>query len=246
MKRATLVLVVVLAVLANATTAAASKSASVQTRAGKLEVRNGAPDAPPDSLFLKGKLVYRKENFYLGIYGVYKFASSDLVLLGVNCGGSGCTNDDLVIVSVDANGKLAFTEDKQLQSSDGAVIASQSGEKLLLDLGYENGKKKKATFQDGTLLISLERPRATPPLSKSYCEWVYDSALDGCITAKRDDPSCSDPQSTFPMVLVRGLNTVSQHPAFVAEKFSDVCRQVCATGRAPRFEPFKVGFCGIK
>lgn len=167
-------------------------------------------------------------------------------MVGVNCGGSGCANDDLVIASIDANGKVTFMEDRQLRSSDGTVNISQSGEKLMIDLGYESGKRKRALLQDGSLVISLERPKLTPPLTKIYCEWVYDSALDGCITAKQEDPDCKDPQSTFPMVLVRGLSTVSQHPAFVPEKFADVCRQVCATGRAPRLEPFREGFCLIK
>ena len=237
-----LALLLALSILSIGAAQAAPTVAKVQTRFGSLEVLAGAHEAPPDALFLNGKLIYRNERSYLGIYGVYRLANVDSVLVGVNCGGSGCPNDDLILVSLSATGKPMITEDEQMRSSDGTVLINQAGERLLIDLGYEGGKRKKAVFHNGSLKVSFERPKTVPPLPKAYCEWVYDS-LDGCIYAKQGDPSCRDPQSTFAQVLVRGLSTVSQHPAFIAEKFSDVCKQVCATGRAPRLERFREGFC---
>jgi hypothetical protein len=228
------------------TSALAAKVDRAVTRYGTLEVKSGAHESPPDALFLNGKLIYRAENFYLGIYGVYKGSNQDIAVIGVNCGGSGCTNDDLVVATITSRSNIKFIEDKQLHSVDGTVKIAFIGHKLSIDLGYEEGKIKRATFEDGSLVISLERPKSVVPLAKSDCEWIYDSALDGCIMAKQEDPRCQDPQSTFPMVLVRGLSALSQHPAFSSGKFTDVCRQVCATGRAPRLEPFKENFCLIK
>lgn len=67
-----------------------------------------------------------------------------------------------------------------------------------------------------------------------------DNAMDGCLLSKDESPTCNEPESTFPMVLVRGMNSIGNHLAFRAPVFANICTQVC---NAPRYERFKDGFC---
>lgn len=230
----------------NCGAAAAQDGKVLKSRYGEIKVGKGE-NGRPDALTFKGKLVARHADEFIKLYGLHQMAGRDVVLFGVNCGGSACTNDELSLLVIAPDGGTRLVEDEAFASVDGTQPkAGLVGGKLQIDLGYEKGKSKLAVFDGNSLMIQLKKPEFAGALPKNYCEWIFDSALDDCILAKQENPRCNDPQSTFPQVTARGMRAVDNHPAFKSAVFDEICVHVCKTGRAPRFEGFKDGFCSGK
>lgn len=222
--------------------AAAHAADTLNTRFGKLEVVRSSADSTPDALRLKGRIIHRNEMFYLNLYQRFELGREDVVLLGANCGGSGCLNDDLSLLVLAPGHSPRVLSDPAFQSNDGTVKAASDGRQVSVELGFENGKAKRALY-DGQRLQITSVPLGRVALPAGECRWVYDYAAQGCAEAAKSDPQCRDPQATFPGVTYRGLAAVANHPGFSSGRFDKLCRQICQRRQVVSYAQFGQTVC---
>lgn len=219
----------------------------MMTRFGQLRVvQSNKEFSQPDKLVLGKRTVMLREMEYISIYQKFEIGNQDVVLVGVNCGGSGCPNDDLSLIVLEANTPPRELTEKNFSSNDGTVKPRlDEQQRLVIDLGFENRKRKVAVYDGTALKVGLLGAGATTtkPMSKGDCEWLYEYGSNSCITAKDSDPGCRDPQSTFPGVTMRGVAAMSNHPGFQGKKFDAACVFSCKTGKQVPYAAFRKEVC---
>lgn len=215
---------------------------TLQTRYGKLETARSAPEMPADSLKLNGTEIFRDEGFFVSIQYYIQQDERDLVLFGANCGGSGCPESHYQFLVLDGQNQAQLVSNEDFYALPGDVSIETNGRQILLDLGFEAGKHKRAVLEDQNLQITLE----TAPkeyLGDEKCQWLYTDGLDTCKEYRDVDPQCAEPQSEFAGYLMRGVAGMTDFPGFAAEAFDRHCINTCMTGQAAPFEAFAREVC---
>ncbi len=215
---------------------------TLNTRFGKLQITHSKPGLPPDSLMLDDKHVFQQEGFYLSLHHHIKQNARDVVLFSANCGGTACPQDQFhfLLLNNDTEPTVVTHSDFHAMSED--LTLNVDGERLLLDLGFQAGKHKKAVLQGRQLGIELE----TVPKSfvgEENCRWLYEEALGACKEYQETDATCRDPQASFPGHLTRGVAAVSEHPGFVSEAFARRCKIACESAKIVDYPTFAKEVC---
>lgn len=215
---------------------------SVQTRYGKLEIVRSQPDMPPDTLNLDGKQILRQEAFYLSLHHYVTQNERDVVVVGSNCGGTGCPENQFYLVVLDKEApSLVLTQDNFVAYPDDLKVKAD-GKDLVIDLGFDTGKHKFATLQDKTLKITLnEAPKTF--LGEEDCQWLHKDALAGCLEYRDSNTKCTDPQSEFSGYLARGVAALANYPGFGHEAFKKYCFTTCDTSKRPDYATFAKEVC---
>jgi hypothetical protein len=215
---------------------------ALQTRYGKVETARSAPDMPNDSLTLDGKEMFRDEGFFVSIQYYIQQEQRDLVLFGANCGGSGCPESHYQFLILDGQNQPKLVANEDFYALPGDVSIETNGLKILLDLGFEAGKHKRAVLEGDKLSISLE----TAPkeyLGDEKCQWLHTDALSACTEYRDVDPKCAEPQSEFAAYLSRGVAAMADFPGFDGDAFDRHCLSACETGQPAPFETFAKEVC---
>lgn len=215
---------------------------ALQTRYGKLETASSAPDMPADSLKLDGKEIFRDEGFFVSIQYYIQQDQRDLVLFGANCGGSGCPESHYQFLILDDNHGSQLVSNEDFYALPGDVSIETNGLQILLDLGFEAGKHKRAVLDGETLKVSRE----TAPkeyLGDEKCQWLHTDGLTACKEYRDVDPNCAEPQSEFAGYLMRGVAGMADFPGFDAEAFNRHCINTCMTGEPAPFAAFAREVC---
>lgn len=215
---------------------------ALQTRYGKLATAHSAPDLPADSLTLDGKEIFRDEGFFVSIQYYIQQDQRDLVLFGANCGGSGCPESHYQFLILDGKSQPQLVSNDNFYALPGDVSIDTSGLKILLDLGFEAGKRKHAVLDGNALSITLE-PAPKEYLGDEKCQWLHTDALNACAEYHDVDPKCTEPQSEFAGYLMRGVSGMSDFPGFDADAFNRQCINACITGKPAPFETFAREVC---
>lgn len=213
------------------------------TRFGTVVVQRSTPDSPPDTLAVNGKTAFVAEWQYIGLYQSFALGATEVVLFGVNCGGTGCPNDDLGFLVLSTDQPPRTVVDENFFSYDGTVEPRLAGDRIVVDLGYAEGQRKIAEFDLTGILIRTEQ-REAEPMDDDGCRWLHEYALDECIQAKELDPACNDPRQYFSGVVERSLSALSNHPAFSMQKFETLCAAACASGAKVSFDEYRKAVCG--
>lgn len=218
---------------------------SIRTALGVVDVSRSSPESSPDTLGVNGKAVYVEEGMYINLYEKFSLAGAEVLLFGVNCGGTGCPNDDLHFLILQEQKKPDVVSADGFYSLDGTVKPRLDNGELIVDLGYEDGKSKTAELNAGSVLISLA-PQPVAPMRFEDCKWLHEYSMSECINAKSFDSNCEAAEENFSGVTSRGVAALSNHPGFAAKPFHSACVTACQTGTAVAFDRYKSAVCSIK
>ena len=205
-----------------------------KTRAGELNIVRSTPNSPPDSLQLNGKTIYKQDHVYLSLHQYITQNGRELVLVGANCAGEQCPENaatQFAFVGLQA-GKdaqiLSQATFSSMMDAEDVNLTVDNG-KVMVDLGFEAGKRKVATLQGDQLAVTLETVAQTS-LEQDDCQLLYTDVLQSCIDARENDASCADPQSWIGVELASSLTIMSNFPGFQAPNWEKYCKSGCATG----------------
>lgn len=223
--------------------ASATDYDSLKTRFGILRLQSTDKDFPrPDKLVFGKTLLLQQENEFISLYHRFELGNQDVVLVGVNCGGTGCPNDDLSLVVLAAGQVPQLLSDHNFHSNDGTVKPEILQGRMLIGLGFEAGKVKRAVYDGQALKIELSKSTATT-LPEKDCKWSHEYIGTACMQASESDPACKDPQSTFPGMIGRGITAIDNHPGFNDKGFERLCWQMCRSGKLVSYDQFKRKVC---
>ncbi len=214
----------------------------LKTRIGLLEIGRSDLNAPPDSLVLDGKVVFKEEDFYLSLYKVFNFPDYDAVLFASNCGGSGCPANDFAFLLVRQGTEPQVVKAENFDAYPSDVKTLQEGNTIQLTLGYTGGKRKLATLEREQLTIWLEDV-PPQPLEEEQCQWLHTNAMPACVEARNRNPDCSDPQDDFSGAIMRSVAATADYPGFVQSEFDQQCQQACQNGKASDYAVFGANVC---
>jgi len=226
-------------------TAAHAEPETIHSAWGVIDVSRSSPESSPDTLRVNGKAVYAEEGMYINLYEKFSLASAEVVLFGVNCGGTGCPNDDLHFLMLGQGHKPDVVSADSFYSLDGTVKPRLDNGRVVVDLGYESGQRKTAQLNAGSLSIRLT-PQPVSPMSLENCQWLHEYAMGECVNAKSFDANCEAAEDNFSGVTSRGVAALSNHPGFVEKHFHSACVTACRTGREVPFDRYKTAVCSLK
>lgn len=214
----------------------------LQTRFGKLEIVRSEQDLPPDTLLLNGKQVFRAAEFYLSLHYYIKQNQRDLVLLGSNCGGTGCPQNQFSFLILDEDKAPQILKNDEFYAYPDDVAIDVDGERLLLDLGFQAGQHKLAILRGESLGVELKTvPKSF--LGEENCRWLYDEALLACKEYQETDTQCKAPHEGFAGYLMRGVAAVAEHSGFTQEAFERRCEIACKSSKLVDYPTFAKEVC---
>lgn len=219
----------------------------LETRFGTLEVMRSQQDAPLDAVSLDGKPFLKRDFEYLTLYHYFVQPKRDVVLMGANCGGTGCPFDELFFIVLRDDAEPTVFADDQMYAFPNEIDALQKDGTIRVGLGYVEGKQQTAFLHKhdaaGTKLeIVLSEPLQRP-LEVEYCEWLHTDAMNACAEYKDTDAKCEDPQAGFMGYLMRGVAAIADRPGFVSAAFEQACIGACKTGAAIEYTAFATEVC---
>lgn len=214
------------------------------TRFGELTLHSSTDSHAKNEVLLAGKKLYTADSeTYTSIYKVFQRSDSDVVLIGNNCGGSGCVVDALILAILKKDAKPQLIENPFLESYRNEIKFHQTGDTLSLSLGYLAAKLRVAVLNaDNTVTTHLVTLPAQA-LRESDCKWLYDDVLDVCIQTRDEDKTCANPRAAFTGVYMRGMNAILDYPGYNDKNFTDQCSKACQTGKIPAYANFAVAVC---
>lgn len=197
------------------------------------------------ALFLKGEKVYDAVGASITPLDIYPLGYLDALLFVESGGGSG-SFDEFKFLAIQPDGKTKIFEDQQFASTDGGIEIHARANEIVIDLGFQAGKKKQATFNGIALKVALAEPTTTATISAASCEAVFTQALGECAFMKKGIyRTCKDASTNISKVAAGELVALSQNPTFKSRRFVEVCRDACEKGKPPSLKSFKVNVCGI-
>ncbi|MBI5848013.1 MAG: hypothetical protein HZB31_08710 [Nitrospirae bacterium] len=222
---------------------------SMQTRFGLVETARSAPNAMYiDTITVNEKLVYKVEDIFVSLKNTFELGDKDVVLFGTNCGGNSCPFDELHFLILQKGRKPKVVNHSDFISSDGTEKPKQVKDAIVVDLGYDAGRRKKATFDGEKIAIEFEAPGKKAAMKNKDCKWVYDNTVDGqCILEREEDKTCGKlDMNYFPGAVRRGVAAISNSPGFNHDALEKLCLAACKSGKAEKYAVFKRSVCGIK
>jgi len=212
-------------------------------RAERVTAHQGEPFT---AFYLNDKLIHRRDlDEHVSVYAVFNGDSQDIVIYAAQCPGTACPSyAKFIILTLKSNHDIKIIENKDLEAVfTGPVSVVQIESKLFFELGYVDKKIKRATFENGEVLIKYYEPIKIAPLDVSYCDWGYENTLDGCIN---QNPNCDKAGDNLGSVFGVWLYSPN-HPEFNRSgKFDDTCRRACMTQSKPSLASFRKHFCYIR
>jgi Tfp pilus assembly protein PilF len=221
------------------------------TRFGKVLIvarRKGGPI--PDTMLLNGGTVFQSLGMYLHAHATYAMGDTDVVLFGANGGGVG-EGDALHFLIIGAHGTTKVVATKEFYSADYTIMPRQERNAVVVDLGFEEGKKKIAILRAGKLMVQYV-PVGVSPVALEDCTWLHEYSTDECIRFKNLKLDCEQYGRGYPsngagsVAVMDGARALSNQPGFVSSALGDLCVRMCTTSQPVPFEVFKKTVCSIK
>lgn len=221
------------------------------TNIGKLRIVRKEYDdgyvGSPDTLILNHKVIYGGDADYLNLYGVYNINNKVHILIGNNCGGSGCRFDDLSLLILNDNKRAKIIRNDDFYSEDNSIKATLKGNKIIINLGLYKGKRKTAVYQNNDLKIQYNK-LPYKPLTSDDCVDLYE-IVKGCITLAELKLPCDEHAIKFNGICnahTWGLRYISNEPGFNQKLFDDECFNACRTRKLSEYNSFAERLCGRK
>lgn len=200
-----------------------------------------------DTLVLNHKKIFRGGG-NIRLYGVFNINHKPHILIGENCGGSGCRFDDLSLLALNDNREVKIIRTDDFYSEDNSIKANLKGKEIIIDLGLYKGKNKTAIYSNNELKI-LYKKLPYKPLTTEQCADLYEIAK-GCIRLLEiKEFSCNQHAVNFSGMSnanTWALRYISNEPGFNQELFDRECFNACETGNLSEYNKFSKRMCGLK
>ena len=194
---------------------------------------------------MRPPLPRRGELFLVSLRSVVELGERDVVVATATTGGSGAT-EGLLLVALRRDGTADVATDPRFRSQDSTELVATDGERLYVDLGYDAGRRKTATFAAGG--ITLAYTESTPqPIPQDRCRRLFEVMTGACLHPEQH------PRWGAPGELIHGpfngatagfLLGLANHPGFQREEFLRQCAAAPRLERAPTYEAFASAICG--
>jgi len=231
----------------------ASISNEANTKIGKLRViskeyNNKAGFGMRSALVLNYKEIFNSETSHINLYGVFNIDGQLHILMGENCGGSGCRFDDLSLLILDKHKEVEVIKTEDFYSEDNSIKADLKANAVIINLGLYKGQKKTAVYQNGELKI-LYKKLSYKPLTDRQCADLY-RIMKGCIRPiYLKDFSCDQHAVNFSGIANSDtweLRYISNEPGFDKRLFDEECLNACKTENLSEYNKFSKRMCGSK
>ena len=226
----------------------------LDTKMGKLSVvakeysdKTGAGMA--STLVLNYKEIFKSETDNIHLYGVFDISDKPHILIGENCGGTGCRYDDLSLLILNVNGEVKKIRTDDFYSEDNSIKANLKGNDIIIDLGLYKGKKKTAVYSNNKLNI-LYKKLPYKPLTSEECADLYKIAKE-CVRLRElfGFSKCDESAINFDGMSNASawtLRYISNEPGFNQKLFDAECLNACKTGNLSGYNVFAERLCGRK
>jgi hypothetical protein len=208
-----------------ATTAALASDniLTIPTRFGPVSVDKDDSDCCVGSVrFQSDQIELRSSgDLYAALEGVFQTAEGDVIILGVPSGARGMP-DSYHVFLVSSVKIVDITPQDFDVTEDGAFKASQSGNEIFFDLGWDNRKHKTAFYRAGVIYVGSNNAEVVTTLSKRDCADVLNELI-----ACEQITDCSNVLDYISMAVQRELNALENKPIFKADNFLRLCKSVC-------------------
>ena len=175
---------------------------------------------------------------------VFSFTDRDVLLFGAK--GTKYSPDELHFLILTPKGVAKVTDEKDFYSADSTYITPRrEGDRIIVDLGYEQQKRKTATLQGDKVLVSYQVAPKTPMREES-CKGLYEYIiLWECVNPPPHKRECETMRDYKGVSNIQMTNyrLDSQHPGFDAAAFGEMCVHSCRTNRAVSYEKFEKRVC---
>jgi len=237
---------------------------AVETRFGNVAVigREELGACGADTILIHGQEI--SEDYWAGLWfynrgnrpnpddlkkeRVFSFADRDVLFFGVqrNCGGSNPGPDRLYFLILRPDGSADVVGGKDFYSADNAILKPRLvGDNIVIDLGYEQGKKKTATLQGDEVRIEYQTVGRIP-MREEDCKFLYENIiLRDCLNPYKIGCENIGDDSSWSIAVQSTYRLLSQHPGFDAAAFSDMCAKTCQAKQAVPYDEFKERACSL-
>jgi len=212
-----------------------------KTRYGKLIVAYNGPEEvrTPGLIIFRGKIVLDQITGYKLIKR-FSIGDTDAILVSENSGGQTQDRYSFILVSANREPTVATAEDFDTADWSEAK-ARQVGDRILVELGYENGRKKTAELISGQVVVHLGETRGR--MTKEDCDSVHDLVEKTCLESWQ---TCEHAYPHGSFAEMSELTTLEHKPGFSKREVARVCQSACKNHMAPDLdESFKKKVCGI-
>ena len=214
---------------------------ALPTRFGRLAVVGH--DGAPDTVTVDGKIAFQQEQMYIALHAVYRMGDADVVLLGYDCGGSGCSDESLALLVLRAGAAPQVVSRDDFIAHGHQLEARLTEQDLRMRLGFVDRKAVSATYSGGQLSVLTEASALTE-LSHDDCALVYRQVLvDSCAVTDSTTFDCFHIQDDFSHANVGLLQYLSNLPGFRPEVFKHMCTAACRQHHAPPYSTFAARVC---
>lgn len=212
----------------------------VQTRYGKLEVKNIGEFEK--GIVLGTDVLFKREDGYLNLEQVIQIGTSDAVLVRNSEGGSG-TIDSHFFITLTPGVPPRLSEEFMAQGS--AIEPVQKGEQILVDLGYNEGLHETLTYQDAQ--ISIQKSAASGSADEDDCNYLYNEIYVNYVQRSHTDKAiCTDPpEEVSGQATARSYFSLSNDPRLNLNEFQNIAKSSCQKGDWIKYSEFKQKVCGV-
>ena len=198
------------------------------------------------TVVLNHEEVFESQANDVNLYGIFLINGTPHVLIGENCGGSGCRFDELGILILHKDKAAKVIRRDDFYSEDNKIKATSKGNKIFINLGLYKGKVKTAVYSDDRLRIFYKK-LPYKPLTAGQCADLYTIA-EGCATLREIKEFTCEKQAVGYDGRANSetwdLRYLSNEPGFNQRLFDKECLQACRAGRLSDHKDFARRVCG--
>lgn len=158
--------------------------------------------------------------------GLFQVPEGDLVVLDIPSGARGMPSHKAAILVTGPN-SFAVVSDNNFYSANGTFKVENNFDKILFDLGWENRKRKFATYSNGKIIVSNKPGEPNAHVSRDDCAEIL-NLVERC----RKFRNCElDSMSVGGMTTHYWFNSLEEGPVFRTDHFLTACKAACRTKR---------------
>ena len=157
-------------------------------------------------------------SLYASLEGTFQTPEGDVVILSVPRGAKNVPPNYYVLL-ISGSKMSDLADHDRFTSGDGTFRATQKGNEIFFDLGWDKRKRKTAFYRSGVVYVGSNNAATQRGLAKKDCGYVL-TQLSEC---RKECPS-----DGFMSNSVHGnFNALEQQPVFKTSKFFEICEAAC-------------------
>jgi hypothetical protein len=207
-----------------------------QTKYGRLEIKSIGEYEK--GLFFESKVLFKRESGYLVIEKVFHVGSSEIVLVRNGEGGAG-TIDAYFFVNLMPNSQPILSKEFMAQGSE--IIPILKGNKITIDLGYNEGVHEILTYQNGNQSIEKIREKVKNKAgNEDNCNYLYNNIYVAYVQERECNKA---PEEVSGQATARPYYSISNDPHFHLKLFQNLSKASCKNGEWIKYSEFKKKVC---